>query len=51
MHIEIHTAKPFVPEPSDSDFGVDIGKMIGYKSPGVDQLPAELIQAGGEALL
>jgi hypothetical protein len=27
-----------------------IGKLKRYKSPGVDQIPAELIQEGGEAL-
>jgi hypothetical protein len=33
--IEIHTAEPFVPE------------LKKYKSPGSDQISAELIQAGG----
>jgi hypothetical protein len=47
---EIHTAEPFVPEPSASDVEVTIGKLKRYKSPGVDQIPAELIQAGGETL-
>jgi hypothetical protein len=44
---EIHTAEPFVPEPSSSEVKVAIGKLKRYKSPGVDQIPAELIQAGG----
>jgi hypothetical protein len=47
---EIHTAEPFVPEPSASEVEVAIGKLKRYKSPGVDQIPAELIQAGGETL-
>jgi hypothetical protein len=47
---EMHTAEPFVPEPSSSEVEVAIGKLKGYKSPGVDQIPAELIQAGGETL-
>jgi hypothetical protein len=47
---EIHTAEPFVPEPSASGVEVAIGKLKRYKSPGVDQIPAELIQAGGETL-
>jgi uncharacterized FlaG/YvyC family protein len=47
---EMHTAEPFVPEPSASEVEVAIGKLKTYKSPGVDQIPAELIQAGGEAL-
>jgi hypothetical protein len=44
---ERHTAEPFVPEPSASEVEVTIGKLKRYKSPGVVQIPAELIQAGG----
>jgi hypothetical protein len=47
---EMHTAEPFVPEPSASEAEVAIGKLKRYKSPGVDQIPAELIQAGMETL-
>jgi hypothetical protein len=47
---EMHTAEPFVPEPSASEFEVAVGKLKRYKSPGVRQIPAELIQAGGETL-
>jgi hypothetical protein len=47
---EMHTAEPFVPEPSASEVEVDTGKLKRYKSPGVDQIPAELIQAGTETL-
>jgi hypothetical protein len=47
---EIHTSEPFVPEPSASEIEDAIGKLKSYKSPGVDQIPAELIQAGGETL-
>jgi hypothetical protein len=47
---EMHTAEPFVPEPSASEVEVVIGKMKRYKSPGVDQIPEELIQGGGETL-
>jgi hypothetical protein len=46
----MHTEKPFVPEPSASEFEVATGKLKRDKSPGVDQIPAELIQAGGEIL-
>jgi hypothetical protein len=46
----MHTAEPFVPEPSSSEVEVAIGKLKRYKSPGVDHIPAELIQAGGETL-
>jgi hypothetical protein len=44
---EIHTAEPFVPEPSDAEVEVTIRKLKRYKAPGSDQIPAELIQAGG----
>jgi hypothetical protein len=37
-----------VPVPSASEVEVAIGKLKRYKSPGVDQIPAELIQVGGE---
>jgi hypothetical protein len=47
---EMHTAEPFVPQPSASKVEVAIGKFKEYKSPGVDQIPAELIQAQGETL-
>jgi hypothetical protein len=45
---EMHTAEPFLPEPSASEVEVAIGMQKRYKSPGVDQILAELIQAGGE---
>jgi hypothetical protein len=44
------TPEPFVPEPIASEVKVATGKLKRYKSPGVDQIPAELIQAGGETL-
>jgi hypothetical protein len=47
---EMHTAELFVPEPSASETEAAIGKLERYKSPGVYQIPAELIQAGGETL-
>jgi hypothetical protein len=43
---EIHTAEPFVPEPSAAEVEVAIRKMKRCKAPGSDQIPAELIQAG-----
>jgi hypothetical protein len=47
---EIETAEPFVPEPSMSEVEVAIGKLKRYKSPGTNQIPAEMIQAGEETL-
>jgi hypothetical protein len=46
----MHTAEPFVPEPSASKAEVAIGKLKSYKSPDLDQIPAELVQAGRETL-
>jgi hypothetical protein len=47
---EMHTAEPFVLEPSASEVEVAVVNLKSYKSLGVDQNPAELIQAGGETL-
>jgi hypothetical protein len=48
---EVHTAEPLVPGPSRLEVEIAIAKLEKYKSPGSDQIPAELIQAGGEMLL
>jgi hypothetical protein len=45
---KMHTAEPLVPEPIASEVEVAIGQLKKYKSPSVDHIPAELIQAGGE---
>jgi hypothetical protein len=45
--VEIHTAEPLVPEPSAFEVELAIEKLKSHKSPGVDQIPAELIEAGG----
>jgi hypothetical protein len=44
---EIHTAEPLVPEPSAFEFELAIENLKSHKSPGIDQIPAELIKAGG----
>jgi hypothetical protein len=41
---ETQTPEPIVPEPDISELEVAFGKL---KSPGADQIPVELIQAGG----
>jgi len=46
--VAIHIAEPLVPEPSDSDFELVIEKLKSHTSPGIDQIPAELIKAGVE---
>jgi hypothetical protein len=43
---EVHVAKPLVPEPSAFEFEMAIEKLKRHKSPGIDQIPAELIKAG-----
>ena len=48
--VEIHTAETLVPEPSASDFELAIDKLKGHKSPRIDQIPAELIKAGGRTI-
>jgi hypothetical protein len=47
---DIQTAEPLVPEPSLVEVEIAIGKSKSYKSAGIDQIPAELIKAGGESL-
>jgi hypothetical protein len=46
--IEIHTPEPLVHEPSPFEVENGIAKLKKYKFPGSDQIPAELIQAGGD---
>jgi hypothetical protein len=46
----MRTAEPFVPDPSAAEVEIAIVKLKRYKSPGVDQIPAELILAGGGTL-
>ena len=47
---EIHTAEPLVPEPSALEVELAIEKLKRHKSPGIDQIPAELIKAGGRTI-
>jgi hypothetical protein len=49
--IEVHAAEPLVSGPSRIEVEIAIAKLKKYKSPGSDQILAELIQAGGELLL
>jgi hypothetical protein len=50
IEIRVHTAQPLISEPSPFDVEIAIAKLKKYKSPGSHQIPAELIQAGGETL-
>jgi hypothetical protein len=47
---EIHTSEPLVPELSASDIELAIEKLKSHKSPGIDQIPAELIKAVGKTI-
>jgi hypothetical protein len=46
--IEIHAAESLVPELSPFEVEIAIAKLRSCKSPGINQIPAELFQAGGE---
>jgi len=48
--MDIHMAKPLMPESSLVEVEIAIGKLKRYKLPGTDQIPAKLIKAGGEIL-
>jgi hypothetical protein len=49
--IEVHMAEPLVPGSSHLEVKIATAKVKKYKSPASDQIPAELIQAGGKMLL
>jgi hypothetical protein len=49
--IEIHTADPLGPGPSDLGVEIAIAKLKKYKATGSDQILGKLIQAGGETLV
>ena len=40
------TADPLVPEPSAFEVELAIDNLKNHKSPGIDEIPAELIKAG-----
>jgi len=42
---ETRAAEPLVPEPSAAEFEPAIDKLKSHKSPGIDQIPAEVIKA------
>ena len=47
---EVHTAEQLVPEPSAAEVEQTIDKLKSHKSPGIDQIPAELIKARGRTI-
>ena len=42
--------EPLVPEPSAFEVELAIEKLKNHKSPGIDQISAELIKAGGRTI-
>jgi hypothetical protein len=46
----IHTTEPVVPDPSAFEFEMGVEKLIRHKSPGMDQIPAELIKSDGRTI-
>jgi hypothetical protein len=47
---EIHTTETLVPETSVLEFELAIEKLKSHKSPGIDQISAELIKAGDSTI-
>jgi len=47
---KIHTAEPLVPELSAFEVKKPSEKQKGHKSPGTDQIPAEMIKAEGRTI-
>jgi hypothetical protein len=47
---ELHRAEPLVCEPSAFEVQLAIEKLKSHKAPGIDQIPVELLKAGGEQL-
>jgi hypothetical protein len=49
-HAEVCTAEPLVHDPSTSEVEMAIGKLKMHKSPGSEQIPAELFNAGDRTM-
>jgi len=47
---ETCTAEPLVPEPSAFEVELAVEKLKSHKSPGIGQIPAELMKAGGRTI-
>jgi hypothetical protein len=48
--LNVYRPVMLIPDPSPFEVEIAIKKLKRYKSPGSDQIPAELIQTGGEIL-
>ena len=49
-HTEIHAAEPLVPEPNVFEVELAIENLKSHKSPGIDQMSAELIKVVGRTI-
>ena len=49
-HTVMHTAESLVPEPNAFEFESAIEKLKSPKTPGIDQIRADLIKAGGRKI-
>jgi len=47
---DIHTVEPLVSERNAFEVKLDIEKLKNHKSPGIDQISAELIKAGSRTI-
>ena len=47
---EIHTAETLVSEPSAFEVEMAVEKLKSHKSPGIYQIPAEMIKSGGRTI-
>jgi hypothetical protein len=47
---EIHTAEPLVPKPTAFEVEMAIEELKRHKSSSIDQIPAEMIKAGGRTI-
>jgi hypothetical protein len=47
---ELQTAEPLLPEPSVSEIELAVEKLKSHKSPGIAQIPAELIKPLGRTI-
>jgi hypothetical protein len=51
MQSEVHTPETLILEPSSFEFQIAVETLRRFKSPGTDQIPAEVIHVGGSTLL
>jgi hypothetical protein len=47
---EIHTAELLVPEQCACEIEMAVEKLKRHKTPGVNQIPAEFVKAGGRTI-